>query len=263
MPLIGASTCGAPRGGLGQRDEGALQRGQQVAPDRVAVDAVLDLDDRAVEQVQQVVVARADFLGHHFAGGQVLAAGDVAEEVRLALGTGREQQRRLGGQAAEDLGQRIGDGAVAVAEARRGQAALAGLLQVGQLLQVLLGAEVALELGDEAVERTVQRLGAAELLAEQVEAAVDQRLLLGDGRRGVVVGARVGDAAAEDVLVLVDDHRLGGGRAEVDADEAAHGVLRSVWRRAAPSQTAPPRGAAKARSDKRGGRHFSGPRRWG
>ena len=64
--------------------------------------------------------------------------------------------------------------------------------------------------------------GAAERLAEQVEAAVDQRLLLGDRRRGVVVRARVGDAAAEDVLVLVDDHRLGGRRAEVDADEAAH-----------------------------------------
>ena len=30
--------------------------------------------------------------------------------------------------------------------------------------------------------------------------------------------------AAEDVLVLVDHHRLGGGGAQVDADEAAHAV---------------------------------------
>ena len=61
-----------------------------------------------------------------------------------------------------------------------------------------------------------------------MEARVDQRLLLGDLRGGVVIGARVGDAAAEHVLLLVDHHRLGGGRAEVDADEASHSKSFSV-----------------------------------
>jgi hypothetical protein len=37
------------------------------------------------------------------------------------------------------------------------QVAAAGLLQVDELLQVLLGAEVAFELADEAVERAVER----------------------------------------------------------------------------------------------------------
>ena len=58
--------------------------------------------------------------------------------------------------------------------------------------------------------------------AEEVEARVDERLLLRHRGGGVVVGARVGDPAPEDVAVLVDDHRLRGRRAEINSDEAAH-----------------------------------------
>src|SRR5690606_24306969 len=113
------------------------------------------------------------------------------------------------------------------------EAAVAGFLEVVELLEILLGAEVALELAEEGVERAVQRAAARELAAKQVEAAVDQRLLLGDLGRRVVVGARVRDAAPEDVLVLVDDHRLGGRRTQVDAGEAAHGGLSPVTPRRA------------------------------
>ena len=203
--------------------------------DRVAVDAVLDLDDRAVEHVEQEVVADPGFLRHRLAGREVLAAGDVAEEVRLALRARREQRRRLGGEALEHLGQRFADGLRRVAELGGGEAPLAGRFEVGELLQVLLRAEIALELPEEAVERAVQRPGLPERLPEQEEAAVDERLLLRDRRGRVVVRARVRDAAPEDVLVLVHDHCLGGGRAEIDADEAAHVIFlsaRSAARRA-------------------------------
>ena len=164
MPLIGASTWFRRLGGVGQRDERALERRQQVPLDRVAVDAVLDLDDRAVEHVEQEVVADAGFLGDRLAGREVLAAGDVAEEVRLALGARREQRRRLGGEPLEHFGQRFADGLRRVAELGGREAALAGRLEVAELLQVLLRAEIALELAEEAVERAVQRAGAAERL---------------------------------------------------------------------------------------------------
>ena len=147
--------------GVGQLDERALERRQQMPLDRVAVDAVLDLDDRAVEHVEQEVVADPRFLRHRLAGREVLAAGDVAEEVRLALGAGREQRRRLGGEALEHFGQRFADGLRRVAELGGGEAPLAGRFEVGELLQVLLRAEIALELPEEAVERAVQRPGAA------------------------------------------------------------------------------------------------------
>jgi hypothetical protein len=228
----------APALRLRQLDEGSLQRRQQVAPDRVGIDAVFHVDDGAVEQVQQEVVAGAGFLGHGLADRQVLAAGDVAEEVALALGAGGEQRRRLRLEPPEHLGERLADGGRGRAEMRRGQVALAGLLQVDQLLQVLLGAEVAFQLVDEGVEAAVQRMGAAQRLPEQVEAAVEQRLLLGDGRRGVVVRARIGDPAPDDALVPVQPHRLGGGRAQVDADEAAHCVSPLSGRRPAPCVSA-------------------------
>ena len=58
----------------------------------------------------------------------------------------------------------------------------------------------------------------------------------GDLDRDVVVGAGVGDAAADDALGLVDEHRLAGGRAEIDSEEdlnARTSVGRDAPRRAA------------------------------
>ena len=110
MPLIGASTCVRRAAVSGSATNVRSSAASRCAPDRVAVDAVLDLDDRAVEDVEQEVVARAGFLRDRLAGRQVLAAGDVAEEVALALGAGREQRRRLGRDAPEHLGQRLADG---------------------------------------------------------------------------------------------------------------------------------------------------------
>ena len=144
---------------LGQRGEGALQRRHQVTAHRVGVDAVLDLDDRAVEQVEQVVVAHAQRLGYLLADGQVLAAGDVAEEVALAPRAGAEQRRRLDSQALEDLVERLGHRALLKLECA--QVAAAGGLQGRRAARVLLGAEVAFELADEALQRTVERAAAA------------------------------------------------------------------------------------------------------
>jgi hypothetical protein len=59
-----------------------------------------------------------------------------------------------------------------VAEVGLVEVALAGGFQVDQLLEVLLGAEVAFELADEAVERPFSALDVGQRLAEQVEAPV-------------------------------------------------------------------------------------------
>jgi len=220
----------AARGVLRHRREGAIQRRQQVLRDRFAVDAVLDLDDRAIEHVEQHVVANAGLPGESLALRQVAAARDVAEEVALSLRARCEQLRGFTAQPPEQLLERGAHRRRGFAEARALGVAPAGVLEVRQLLHELLQPEVALELAEEVLEAPVQRAGAAERLAEQVEARVHQRLLLGDGGGGVVVGARVGDAAPEDVPRLVDDERLGGGRAQVDADERLHGQCTAAAR---------------------------------
>ena len=98
------------RRGFGQRDEAALERGQQMAPDRIAVDAVLDLDDRAVEQVEQEVVAHARVLGHDLAGGQVLGCRRCRGRSRdLRLAPGANSVWRFGRELAEDLVERFAD----------------------------------------------------------------------------------------------------------------------------------------------------------
>ena len=138
-------------------------------------------------------------------------------DLRLAPGANSRRLRRAG---AEHFGQGL--------RRRRGLAAEASALrmrprqvcfQVGEF-EELLQAEVALELAEEIVQALPLSVpSVASAVAEQVKRALTQRLLLGDRGGGVVVRARVGDAAPEDVAVLVDQHRLGGGRAEVDADE--------------------------------------------
>jgi hypothetical protein len=55
---------------------------------------------------------------------------------------------------------------------------MAGRLEIAELFDVLLGPEVAFELRDEDVERAVERVGIRERTPEQVEARIEQRLLL-------------------------------------------------------------------------------------
>ena len=187
----------------GQHAEGALQAAQHRAVG-VRIDAVLDLDDRTVEEVEQHVVAHAGFLGDGFAYREVAAAGDVAEEVGLALGAGREQPGRFHAQPPEDFLEGTAHALGGIAEVRAGQALAAGGFEIGELLDELFEAKVPFELLDESAQLAVQGAGLPQRLAEQVEARVDQRLLLRHLRGGVVVGARVGDAAPEHVAVLVD-----------------------------------------------------------
>ena len=213
---------GAPGCRFRQGDESPLQRCGQVATYRVGIDAVFDFDDGAVKHIEQEVVARSRFLGHRLANSEVLAAGNVAEKVRLPIGARPEELSRFTLQTAEHFGQRHLHCPAGVAELGRGQAAVAGLFQVAELLQVLLQPEITLELAEKTIERAIERTGRAQRLAKQVKARVDQGLLLGNGGSRVVIGARVGDAAPENILVLVNDHRLGGGRSEVNADKATH-----------------------------------------
>ncbi len=137
--------------------ERTLQRAHQVRGHGVGVDAVLDFDDRAVEYVEHHVVADAHLLGNGLADGEVAAAGDVAEKVRLAFRPRREQFRRLRLQALENFVQCRGDRCGVVAETRALGVAPAGGLQVGELFQELLQPKVALEVPEEIIELAVER----------------------------------------------------------------------------------------------------------
>ena len=144
-------------GGFGHALECPLQRAHQVGGHGVGVDAILDFDDRAVEDVEHHVVADAHFLGNSLADGEVAAAGDVAEKIRLALCARREQVRRLRLQAFEHFGQRGGDRRGIVAEARAFGGTAAGDLQVGELFQELLQAEVAFQVAEKILEHAAER----------------------------------------------------------------------------------------------------------
>ena len=69
------------------------------------------------------------------------------------------------------------------------------------------------------------RFGGRHPLFDEPEFRIDDGLGLGDRGSEVVVRTRVRDAAAEHVPVFVENDRLRRGRAEVDADDAAHGVF--------------------------------------
>src|SRR5208282_2990921 len=162
----------------------------------------------------------------------VARAGDIAEEVRLALGAGGIERRRLFAQPGEHLAERLLDPGLDLAEAFALDVAAAGLFEVAQLLDELLIAEGPLQRPEEAVESAVEPTALRQRAAEQREAAVDARLLAGDASRRAVVRTRIGDAAADHVAILVEQHRLSGGGAQIDADEGFH--------RAAPHAAARP-----------------------
>ena len=98
----------------------------------------------------------------------------------------------------------------------------AGLLQIRQLLDVLLEPECAFQCTQKIVELDAEAAGFAQCTAEQGEAAVDARLLTGHAGRRFVVRTRIGDAATDDMAVLVQQHGLGGGRAQINSDKGLH-----------------------------------------
>ena len=80
---------------------------------------------------------------------------------------------------------------------------------------VLLEAERALEAREQRPERLLVEGHALlpEHLAEEAKARVDEGLGARDRARDIVVAAAVGDTAAEELTVLVEQHGLGGGGA--------------------------------------------------
>ncbi len=111
--------------------------------------------------------------------------------------------------------------------------------EIGELFQELLEAEAAFEVGEEVLDPPVQPRQLREPLVKEGEPGVDERLVARDPAGGVVVRARIGDAAAEHVEILVHHDGLGRGGAEIDADEATHGVLAFLYSAAEAGAFAP------------------------
>jgi hypothetical protein len=181
--------------------------------------AVLDVDDGLVVKVEQRVEGDASGLRHLLADVHDAGARDVPEEVGPAPGAALEHAGRLGVDALEHLRQGLEHARLAVPDV-----AGAGRAQVLELLQELFQADVELQVLHQLVY-VLAGNGIAQAAAEQGEAGADMGLLLGHRGRRLVIGARVRDALAEDLHVGVHEDRLGGGRAEVDADVALHGAV--------------------------------------
>ncbi len=246
---------GRPRGG-----ERVVERPQELPLHLGRRRPVLHLDDRLVVDVEHEVERQAGLLAQRVGNRHEPRSGDVAEEVGAAARPGREQLRRLVSELAEDLAERLRERLLLAGEPQAAAVPDAGLLEVAQLLQVLHVAEVALEVREEHIDPAGERRHALEPTAEEREARVDERLLLRHRRRGVVVGAGVRDAAAEDPAVVVHDHRLRRGRSEIDADVALHGpVLLTPPRRRCvasgrSSGSSSPAGSSRSRRRSSGGR---------
>ena len=185
---------------------------------------VFHLDDRFVVDIEQQVVGKTRVARDLFRVGVVARAGDVAEEVRFAFGAGRIKLGRLGAQALEHFAERILHAGRDLGEAFALDLADAGLLQIVELLEKLLEAKGSLERAEERVE-VDQPMGGGKRPAEQRELPVDARLLARHARGGRVVRARIGDAVADHLAILVEEDRLGRRRTEVDADESLHAFL--------------------------------------
>ena len=209
-------------GGVVVRPDHPVQRPIELFAETAGGWPVLDRDDRLVVDVQQHVIGQPGVARDLLGDRQITRARIVAEEVGFPLGPWREHRRRLVAQPAEDLAQRRPDAVAQLLEALALDLGEAGLFEIAELLDELLQPEGILEPREELLDLRIAAFLGAELAAEEGEAGVDIGLLAGDAARGLVVRARVGDAAAKHAFVLVQQDRLGGGRAEVDSDEGPH-----------------------------------------
>ncbi len=237
-PCPTLSTCWrsratTPRTARSRAGGAPVQRGHR--PERVILEAarrlrrVLDLEDRLVEEADETVEADAALPGLRLGEAHVALAREVAEEVALAARPRREEPA-----ASSSIVPRIGIRGLVLGRGAgaRHEQALDLTPQDPELRPVLLQPEQPLQLGQEP-----GLLGRAEprprsSAETRREPGVDEGLRERDLAGHVVVAAAVGDAAAEDALVLAEHHRLRGGGAEVDADGVLH---------AAPPAAASPR----------------------
>ena len=184
---------------------------------------VFHFDNGFVVDVEQQVVGKLRLLRHLLGMRVVARAGDVAEEVGLALGAGGVKLGRFLAQPAEHLDQRILHAGFEPGKALALDLAAAGLLQIVELFEELLKAEGPLQRAEKGVEIDL-RMRVAQRPAEQRELPVDIGFLARYARCGGVVRARIGDAAADDLAVLVENDGLGRRRTKIDADKRLHAV---------------------------------------
>ena len=155
----------------------------------------------------------------------VARAGNVAEKVGLALGTGRVERRRFLAQQLEHLADGVFDSAFDLGKTLALDLDAAGLLEVVELFDELHEADGALDRAEELVEIASAAAAGIQRAAKQREASVDARLLARHASRRGVIRTGVGDATADDLAVLIEQNRLGGGRSEIDSDKGLHQYL--------------------------------------
>ena len=198
---------------------------QELALDVAGRGMAFHLQNRLVVDVEQQLEGQIALPAHRLARLHEAGAGEIAEEVGLAPGSGFEQRRRRSSQPAEDFRQGRPHHGFTSGEAGALDHLEAGVFEIAELFQELNAAEIALQVGQDAVDLAGKGGQTAELAAEQSQARVHQGLLFGDRGGGVGVGAGIGDASPENLTALIHHHRLGGGRPQVDADKATHVLI--------------------------------------
>ena len=195
-------------------------------------------EDSGVEEAAQDVERNLSRLAQIFSELHVVGGGEVAEEVALT----HSQFAEIGGSA---VGHLLHDGIDRLLQllAVRGIArlfhhAMQGFAQTGKLIQMLAQAEVSLQRRKECLLYKRQGGFALHGLPREGEAGPHQRFLAYHLAGHIVVAAAVGDAAANHFSRIVQDDRLGGRGAEINANvdpQGAHALTparfcSSIWR---------------------------------
>ena len=142
----------------------------------------------------------------------------VAKEVALALGARGPLLGGLGFHVLADVVEARIDVALHGRQTRRFRGAMQRLLEITQLLEMLLEAKVALQRRQQTFRHRIEARFALHGVAGQAKARAHERLGTRHVAGDVVVAATVGDATPQRAPGPVEDHGLGGRRAQVDAD---------------------------------------------
>jgi len=180
----------------------------------------LDVDDRSIEQRGDRLERNLSRARERLGLRHVCGTGEVPEEVasaRCALQKHRGRRALHAVEHADDRRlERAATGAeqqvaLQVAKDRRPEVRELDEEQL-QAKSVAKGRDQVLRIATLALQR----------LPEKRKTGRGERLLTRDRARRLVVAAAVGHPATEHVAALVEQHGLGGRRAEVDADHAPH-----------------------------------------
>jgi hypothetical protein len=178
----------------------------------------LDVEDGAIVEGENVLERRLAAFREPLGSGHVRRTCQVAEEVAPPR-TPREESRGIALRNVENRFDRRLEPSGPASRCWRGDQAHDLGAQLGELIEVVLEPEGLPEDFGQAV--TAPRQAAL----EQGEARCRQCLLASDCRRDLEVAAAVGDTAAHELAVLVDQDGFGRGGAEVDTDDAPHATF--------------------------------------